>query len=64
MLLSSDIHMWRARRAFLKAGVTVIARGAPDDFKRANDWRDRWRVFLDIGLECTKIAYYRARSWI
>jgi len=64
MLLTSDIHMWRARRAFAKAGLTIVPRAAPDAFKRANDWRDRWRVFLDIDLECAKIAYYRARSWI
>jgi uncharacterized SAM-binding protein YcdF (DUF218 family) len=56
--------MWRAQRVFRKAGLTVIPRPAPDAFKRANDWRDRWRVFLDIANECTKILYYRAKSWI
>jgi uncharacterized SAM-binding protein YcdF (DUF218 family) len=64
LLLTSDIHMWRAQRAFRKVGVTTLPRPAPDAFKRANDWRDRWRVFLDITDECIKIAYYWSRSWI
>jgi len=64
LLMSSDIHMWRAQRTFRKAGLTVIPRPAPDALKRASDWRDRWRVFLDIATECTKIAYYKSKSWI
>jgi uncharacterized SAM-binding protein YcdF (DUF218 family) len=64
LLLTSDIHMWRAQRAFRKAGLIVVPRPAPDAFKRANDWRNRWRVFLDIAGECVKIAYYRSRDWI
>ncbi len=64
LLLTSDIHMWRARRAFLKAGLNVSPRPAPDAFKRANDWRQRWSVFLDIAEECTKILYYRFHGWI
>lgn len=63
LLMSSDIHMWRAQRAFRKAGIAVIPRPAPDAFKRANDWRDRWRVFLDILNECTRIAYYKFKGW-
>jgi uncharacterized SAM-binding protein YcdF (DUF218 family) len=64
LLLTSDIHMWRALRAFRKAGLPVLPRPAPDAFKRGNDWRDRWRVFLDIGAECGKIIYYKQRGWI
>jgi uncharacterized SAM-binding protein YcdF (DUF218 family) len=64
LLLTSDIHIWRAQRAFRKAGLTVIPRPAPDAFKRANDWRDRWSVFLDIATECVKIVYYKSKSWI
>ncbi len=64
LLVTSDIHMWRAQRAFRKAGLAVIPRPAPDAFKRAHDWRDRWRVFLDIGNECVKIVYYRLKHWI
>ena len=64
LLLSSDIHMWRALRTFRKAGLPVLSRPAPDAFKRGNDWRDRWRVFLDIGTECGKIVYYKWRGWV
>ena len=64
LLLTSDIHVWRARRAFLKAGLTVLPRPAPDAFKRGNNWRDRWPVFLDVSEECVKIVYYRLRGWI
>jgi uncharacterized SAM-binding protein YcdF (DUF218 family) len=64
LLLTSDFHMWRAQRAFRKAGLVVLPRPAPDAFKRANDWRDRWRVFLDIANECVKIVYYHAKHWI
>jgi uncharacterized SAM-binding protein YcdF (DUF218 family) len=64
LLMTSDIHMWRAQRAFRQAGLAILPRPAPDAFKRANDWRDRWRVFLDIANECTKIVYYRLKRWI
>jgi uncharacterized SAM-binding protein YcdF (DUF218 family) len=64
LLLSSEFHMWRAQRAFRKAGIAVLPRPSPDAFKRANDWRNRWRVFLDIGGEIVKIVYYKSRGWI
>ena len=64
MLLTSDIHMWRAQRAFRKAGITAFTRPAPDAFKQANHWQDRWSVFLDITTECVKILYYKAHGWI
>jgi len=64
LLVTSDIHVWRAQRAFRKAGLNVFPRPAPDAFKRGNDWRNRWRVFLDIGGECVKIVYYASKRWI
>ena len=64
LLVTSDIHVWRAQRAFRKAGLNVLPRPAPDALKRGNDWRNRWRVFLDIGDECAKIAYYASKQWI
>lgn len=64
MLLTSDIHMWRALRAFRKAGIPALPRPAPDAFKRGNDPRDRWRVFVEIATECAGIVYYKAKSWI
>jgi uncharacterized SAM-binding protein YcdF (DUF218 family) len=64
VLLTSDYHMYRAQRAFRRAGVTVVPRPFPDALKRMNDWRLRWDVFVDLVQESGKIGYYWARGWI
>jgi len=64
VLLTSDYHMWRASRAFAKAGLAVRPRPFPDALKRFNDWRRRLPVFLELVEESGKIAYYRAHGWI
>jgi len=64
VLLTSDFHMWRAERAFRKAGLDVIGAPLSEAMKRANDWRSRWRVFIDLAQETVKIVYYRSRGWI
>ena len=64
VLLTSDFHMWRASRAFQKAGVEIRPRPFPDHLKRFNDWRWRWPVFLELIEESVKIVVYRARGWI
>lgn len=64
LLLSSDIHMWRAQRAFEKAGIDALPRPAPDAFKRSNNWRNRWPVFLSIVDECVRSVYYKSKGWI
>ncbi len=64
VLLTSDYHMWRAHRAFQKAGLTVLPRPFPDALKRMNQWSARWPVFLELVVESGKIAYYEARGWI
>lgn len=64
VLLTSDFHMWRARRAFEKAGLHVIPRWCPDLLKRSSDWQDRWRLFLELMREFAKIGYYRAHGWV
>ena len=64
VLLTSDYHMFRAHRAFLKAGLMVEPRPIPDVRKRSTRWRGRWPAFLDLMQEYCKIAYYRARGWI
>jgi uncharacterized SAM-binding protein YcdF (DUF218 family) len=64
VLLTSDYHMWRARRAFAKAGLEVRPRPFPDAIKRFNDWRQRILVTMDLAVESAKICYYRARDWI
>lgn len=63
VLLTSDYHMRRAAGAFRKAGLAVTTRPFPDAEKRLNDWRDRWRVFLDLLQESAKAVYYRLRGW-
>jgi uncharacterized SAM-binding protein YcdF (DUF218 family) len=64
VLLTSDYHMFRAHRAFEKAGVHILPRPFPDVLKKASGWRGRWSGFLDISEEMAKIAYYRARGWM
>jgi uncharacterized SAM-binding protein YcdF (DUF218 family) len=64
ILLTSDYHMFRAYRAFKKAGLDVLPRPFPDVRKRAVGWTGRWPAFMDLFLEAIKIGYYRARGWI
>jgi uncharacterized SAM-binding protein YcdF (DUF218 family) len=64
ILLTSDYHMFRAYRAFKKAGLDVLPRPFPDVRKRAVGWTGRWPAFMDLFLETIKIGYYRARGWI
>ena len=64
VLLTSDFHVFRARRAFAKAGVEVTVRPVPDILKRSNGWRARWSCFIDLAEENVKIAYYWTRGWI
>jgi uncharacterized SAM-binding protein YcdF (DUF218 family) len=64
VLLTSDFHMFRARRAFEKLGIVVQPRPIPDALKRATTWRGRWPAFLDVASETVKIVYYYARGWI
>lgn len=65
LLITSDLHMFRARRTLARAGVGgVESRSAPDAIKRAGQWHQRWGVFVDLIVETTKIGYYFARRWI
>jgi uncharacterized SAM-binding protein YcdF (DUF218 family) len=64
VLLTSDFHMFRAYRAFRKAGLDVEPRHAVDILKRAQRWQNRWPLLLDLGLETVKIGYYRIQGWI
>lgn len=64
VLVTSDFHMYRARRAFKKAGVDVAGSPVPDALKRNNDWRMRWAVLLGLAEETAKIAWYRWQGWI
>ncbi len=64
VLVTSDYHMFRARRAFEKAGLQVRPRPFPDCLKRYNLFAERWSAFLDLTVETAKIAWYFARGWI
>ncbi len=64
VLLTSDYHMFRAHRAFEKAGLEVLPRPFPDARKRASGWTGRWPAFLDLLGETIRIGYYYARGWI
>jgi uncharacterized SAM-binding protein YcdF (DUF218 family) len=64
VLLTSDFHMYRAQRAFKKAGLDVLPRPFPDVRKRAQSPLGRWEAFLDLANETAKIAYYYLRGWI
>ena len=64
VLLTSDYHMFRALRVFHKAGLDLQGWPYPDTGKMAASWTGRWPAFLDVLLELTKIAYYKAHGWI
>lgn len=64
VLLTSDYHMYRAVRAFRKAGLDVAPRPVPDAFKRSGTLEGRWPAFLDLAKESVKIVYYWVRDWI
>jgi len=64
VLLTSDYHMFRASRAFRKAGLDVSPLPFPDAGKRANTLLERWSVFCLLVTETTRIAYYGMHGWI
>jgi uncharacterized SAM-binding protein YcdF (DUF218 family) len=64
VLLTSDYHMFRAVRAFRKAGMHVLPRPIPDVRKRAVYRSLRWQAFLEEATETLKIVYYLVRGWI
>lgn len=64
ILLTSDYHMFRAVRAFRKAGLAVEPRPLPDALKRGQRPLSRWNVFLDLLVETGKTINYLLRGWI
>ena len=64
VLLTSDYHMFRARRAFQKAGLAVRARPIPDAGKRIERWSLRWEVFEQLVVEEVKTLGYAVRGWL
>jgi uncharacterized SAM-binding protein YcdF (DUF218 family) len=64
VLLTSDYHIYRARRVFEKVGVPVSALPAPDIIKRFNSPLSRLDCFATVAVEWAKIVYYRMRGWM
>ena len=64
VLMTSDFHMFRARRVFERAGIPVLTRPVPDVLRRSNHIVNRWGSFWTLALETTKIGYYAWERWL
>lgn len=64
VLLTSDYHMFRARRTFAKLGIQVFPQPIPDVKKRIGSRISRWSAFYELVLETGKVGYYWLRGWI
>jgi uncharacterized SAM-binding protein YcdF (DUF218 family) len=64
VLLTSDYHMFRAQRAFAKAGLSTLPHPFPDAMKRSAWYPERWPIFFGLCIEVAKSAYYYLRGWI
>jgi uncharacterized SAM-binding protein YcdF (DUF218 family) len=64
VLLTSDYHMFRAHRAFRRAGVDLAPRPIPDARKRYNALLQRWPILFELLEETAKSGYYWSRGWI
>ena len=64
VLLTSDMHMFRARRAFAAAGMQVTPCPIPDVLKSSTRILPRWSCFWGLVLETVKIVYYFVQGWI
>jgi uncharacterized SAM-binding protein YcdF (DUF218 family) len=64
VLLTSDIHMRRARAAFARAGVVTVPAPIPDFRKRWQSWIGRWSCIWDVAVGLAKYMYYAVRGWV
>jgi uncharacterized SAM-binding protein YcdF (DUF218 family) len=64
VLVTSDYHVFRARRCFLKAGIPVSTSGVPDITKRSAEYFARPQLFIVEMRETAAIVYYWWRGWI
>lgn len=63
-VLTSDIHVPRARRTLQRVGMAVHMAPAPDCGKTAAQWPGAWPCVSRIGAEYAKTAFYWWRNWI
>jgi uncharacterized SAM-binding protein YcdF (DUF218 family) len=64
VVLSSDYHVFRASRAFRRAGLEATPAIAWDAFLEGGDWPERPTAMIAEAVESAKIFYYWARGWI
>ncbi|MGD0546286.1 MAG: YdcF family protein [Terracidiphilus sp.] len=64
VLLTSDFHIFRASRAFRKAGIEAAPMAVPDALHAAEHWNGRFSAFEVMLTETIKIAYYELHGWI
>ena len=64
VLVTSDVHIFRARRTFQTAGLPVEARPFPDLLKHWNGQVLRIPECRILFAEIGKIGYYWIRGWI
>jgi uncharacterized SAM-binding protein YcdF (DUF218 family) len=64
VLITSDYHMFRASRAFRRAGLNVAPLPFPDAGNRIHHRVERWPVFCVLMAETAGIAYHTLRGWI
>lgn len=64
VLVTSDVHIFRAKRAFLAAGLPVESRPFPDLLKYWNGQILRIPESRILFAEIGKIGYYWVRGWI
>lgn len=64
VLITSDAHMYRARRAFQRVGVDVLPWPCPDIETTWENEFGGWNVFTVLAAETGGIGYYYVRGWI
>jgi len=64
VLLTSDVHMFRARRAFARVGLGVAPWPAVDTGRSVIHGLARWPAFITLSQETAKIVYYFVRGWV
>ena len=63
-LVTSDYHIWRARRVFEKVGLQVVSIPYPDIGRRWSSWPERLVCYHTLAIELAKIAWYQAKGWV